>query len=288
MRSSGVVARKRIIEDIPESAAGEPSNIPLRDYCPACDKIVEPVVTDALPNSSIGNGILVLRRLAALCPGQYAFADSWCSTPIFIFRCPRRPGPVWHRLADSCWRGMTRLPGYPKRGVLHGDETAGCQQQKTGCGALRARRTIFRLSGPAAPVVLGSSKMFDGVLVATSGSLQRADGCANRIAGASFAGAERVVKYKTPAAWRRQQEAQTATSDAIRLRRRKRNWTQPPMGGGASGWNSGCNGSEHGWSNQAARRLLRRLIRHQTSWLTFLHHGRSVENNFGERSNRGP
>jgi hypothetical protein len=45
---------------------------------------------------------------------------------------------------------------------------------------------------------------------------------------------------------------------------------------------------EHGWSNNEAKRLLKRLIRHQDELLTFLHHAEvPFENNFGERSIRG-
>jgi hypothetical protein len=45
---------------------------------------------------------------------------------------------------------------------------------------------------------------------------------------------------------------------------------------------------EHGWSNKEAKRLMKRLIRHQDELLTFLHHADvPFENNFGERSIRG-
>ena len=45
---------------------------------------------------------------------------------------------------------------------------------------------------------------------------------------------------------------------------------------------------EHGWSNKDAKRLLKRLIRHQDELFTFLHHADvPFDNNFGERSIRG-
>ncbi len=31
-----------------------------RDYCPACDKDVEPVVPDALPNATLGHRVVAL------------------------------------------------------------------------------------------------------------------------------------------------------------------------------------------------------------------------------------
>ncbi|MCF7955400.1 MAG: hypothetical protein K9M75_06330 [Phycisphaerae bacterium] len=49
--------RRRIIEDIPEDVSVETvEHVIGRDFCPACDKIVEPVITEALPKSTIGNG----------------------------------------------------------------------------------------------------------------------------------------------------------------------------------------------------------------------------------------
>ncbi|MFH1613986.1 MAG: transposase, partial [Planctomycetota bacterium] len=45
---------------------------------------------------------------------------------------------------------------------------------------------------------------------------------------------------------------------------------------------------EHGWSNKEAKRLLKRLNRHQDELFTFLHNEDvPYDNNFGERSIRG-
>jgi len=53
--------RKRTIEDISKDTRVETTEHEIcRDWCPNCKKTVEPVITEALPNSSIGNGILVL------------------------------------------------------------------------------------------------------------------------------------------------------------------------------------------------------------------------------------
>jgi hypothetical protein len=53
--------RERFIEDVPEDSRVETvRHVIYRDFCPGCRKMVEPVLTEALPNSSIGNGILVL------------------------------------------------------------------------------------------------------------------------------------------------------------------------------------------------------------------------------------
>ena len=52
-------SRKRIIEDIPEQITPVVSEHTIhRDYCPACKKHVEPVVSDAMPNASLGHNIV--------------------------------------------------------------------------------------------------------------------------------------------------------------------------------------------------------------------------------------
>ena len=54
-------ARTRIIEDIPETIEPEISeHVIHRDYCPRCQKSVEPPVPDALPQATIGHRLLVL------------------------------------------------------------------------------------------------------------------------------------------------------------------------------------------------------------------------------------
>jgi transposase len=53
--------RTRITEDIPESIQPVVTEHTIhRDWCPRCQKAVEPVVTDALPGATIGNRTLVL------------------------------------------------------------------------------------------------------------------------------------------------------------------------------------------------------------------------------------
>ncbi len=54
-------SRSRIIEDIPQAITPVVTQYTLhRDYCPACDKDVEPVVPDALPNATLGHRVVAL------------------------------------------------------------------------------------------------------------------------------------------------------------------------------------------------------------------------------------
>ncbi len=53
--------RTRITEDIPEAITPVVTEHTIhRDWCPQCQKAVEPVVTDALPGATLGNRTLVL------------------------------------------------------------------------------------------------------------------------------------------------------------------------------------------------------------------------------------
>lgn len=54
------VSRERIIEDIPEVVTVVTRHIIYRGYCKNCDKIVEPKVTAALPNSNVGLRLMTL------------------------------------------------------------------------------------------------------------------------------------------------------------------------------------------------------------------------------------
>jgi len=53
--------RVRYIEDIPDDLYSQVTKHTIhRDWCPRCKKKVEPVVTEALPNATLGNRVLIL------------------------------------------------------------------------------------------------------------------------------------------------------------------------------------------------------------------------------------
>src|SRR5438270_6137540 len=53
--------RTRVVEDIPEKIEPVVTEHTIhRDYCPACDKHVEPVVPDAMPNAALGHRVVAL------------------------------------------------------------------------------------------------------------------------------------------------------------------------------------------------------------------------------------
>lgn len=118
--------RKRVVEDIPDSASVETvEHIIHRDYCPVCDKIVEPVIPEALPNSSIGNGIVVLSAWL-----HYALGNTISQIlSVFNFHLQFQMSQgglvqMWHRLSEILLSWYDEIiEDIQQAGMLHGDET---------------------------------------------------------------------------------------------------------------------------------------------------------------------
>ena len=102
---------------------------------------------------------------------------------------------------------------------------------------------------------------------------------------------ERVAKYKDAGGdWLAfSKKLKRLLRDAIRLRKSKEELETAPYQRRCERMKKRLQRIlEHGWSSKEAKRLLKRLIRHQDELLTFLHHADvPFENNFGERSIRG-
>ncbi len=118
--------RDRLIEDIPETTRIEVvQHVIHRDWCPACCKSVEPVVADALPMASIGNGILVL------CAWLHFSLGNTISQILEVFnyhlQFKMSAGglvQMWQRLSDILYSWYEEIiDDIQNAGVLHGDET---------------------------------------------------------------------------------------------------------------------------------------------------------------------
>lgn len=292
-------SRDRYIEDVPLEVHVETvRHIIHRDWCPSCRKAVEPVITDALPNSSIGNGILVLSAWL-----HYALGNTISQIlSVFNFHLQftmSQGGLVqmWHRLADILLAWYEEIAeDIQNAGVLHGDETGWRVNGKTHwlwCFTSKAA-TIFTIErSRAGPVVLAFIKdCFDGVFVSDFWYAYNVLTCAKQKCLVHLLrDLERVWKYKDPGGdWPAfSKKLKRLIRDAIRLRKSKDELETAP-------YQRRCERLEkrlqlileHGWSNKEAKRLLKRLARHQDEVLTFLHHADvPFENNFGERSIRG-
>ena len=291
--------RDRYVEDVPSEVRVETvRHVIHRDWCPSCRKAVEPVVTEALPQSSLGNGILVLSAWL-----HYALGNTISQIlSVFNFHLQftmSQGGLVqmWHRLADILLAWYEEIAeDIQNVGVLHGDETGWRVNGKTHwlwCFTSKAA-TLFTIErSRAGPVVLAFIKdCFDGVFVSDFWYAYNVLTCAKQKCLVHLLRElERVWKYKDHGGdWPAfSKKLKRLLRDAIRLRKSKDEVDEPT-------YQRRCRRMEHrlrlllehGWSNKEAKRLLKRLIRHQDELLTFLYHAEvPFENNFGERSIRG-
>ena len=291
--------RKRIIEDIPESASVETvEHIIHRDFCPVCDKIVEPVIAEALPKSSIGNGILVLSAWL-----HYALGNTISQIlAVFNFHLQFKMSAgglvqMWHRLAEILLMWYEEIVGdIQNAGVLHGDETGWRVNGKTHwlwCFTSKTA-TIFTIErSRGRPVVLTFIKeYFDGVLVSDFWFAYNVLTCAKQKCLVHLLrDLERVWKYKDSGGdWETFcKKLKRLIRDAIRLQKRKAELDEAT-------YRRRCGRIEkrlqlmleYEWSNKEAKRLVKRLTRHQDELFTFLRDTNvPFDNNFGERSIRG-
>lgn len=119
--------RSRRSEDIPEDLKPViTEDVIHRDYCPQCQKRVEPRVPDVLPNCTLGNRSLVLSALLHFLQGLTI--SQIVDTFNFHLRMKVTPGglvQMWHRLADLLfqWYEQLHQEGL-KEARLHADETS--------------------------------------------------------------------------------------------------------------------------------------------------------------------
>jgi transposase len=118
--------RTRLVEDIPEDLQAEVTEHTIhRDWCPCCQKQVEPKVPDALPQCGLGN------RAAVLSTWLHYGLGITTSQVVDVFNAhlqlPLSEGgltQIWHRLADLFGPWYDQIHRHClDAGVLHADET---------------------------------------------------------------------------------------------------------------------------------------------------------------------
>lgn len=118
--------RTRVIEDIPDDLKAEAVEHTIhRDWCPCCQKQVEPKVPDALPQCTLGH------RTVALAAWLYYGLAVTISQIVAVFnqhlQLKLTPGglmQMWHRLADVFGPWYEQIHRHClDAGVLHADET---------------------------------------------------------------------------------------------------------------------------------------------------------------------
>jgi len=292
-------SRDRIIEDIPADVGIEVvRHVIHRDWCPACRKKVEPVVAEALPKANIGNGIVVL------CAWLHFALGNTISQILEVFnfhlQFQMSQGglvQIWHRLADIFFAWYEEIMAdIQKAGVFHGDETGWRVNGITHwlwCFTSRSA-TIFTIErSRGSPVVLEFIKeYFNGVFISDFWYAYNVLSCVKQKCLAHLLrGLERVWKYKaTSGDWPKFcKKLKRLIRDAIRLRKRMDELDKVV-------YQRRCERIEkrleliiaREWSNKEARRLIKRLKRHQDELFTFLSNPDvPFDNNFGERSIRG-
>ena len=247
--------RKRIIEDIPETASVETvEHVIHRDFCPACDKIVEPVVAEALPKSSIGNGIVILSAWL-----HYALGNTISQIlSVFNFHLQFQISAgglvqMWHRLSDIFLAWYEEIvEDIQNAGVLHGDETGWRVNGKTHwlwCFTSKTA-TIFTIErSRGKPVVLKFIKeYFDGVLVSDFWYAYNVLNCAKQKCLVHLLRElERVWKYKDSSGdWAKfSKKLKRIVRDAIRLKNEWMSWIRQSIFGVVSLLKNDCNFSSN-------------------------------------------
>lgn len=287
--------RDRYIEDIPEGIKVQVTRHQIhRDFCPRCRKMVEPKVPDALPNATIGNRLLVMSAWLHFALGNTI--SQILSVFNFHLQLQISSGglvQMWHRLGDILEAWYDEIAHQiVQSSVLHGDETGWRLDGKTAwlwCFTSRSG-TLFTIErSRAGPVVLKFiTDQFGGVLVSDFWGAYNVLTCVKQKCLVHLLrDLERVEQYKdTGQDWAAfAKKLRRLIRDAIRLRKRLE--TLDP-----TTYARRCKQIDKrldlfirkAWVNKEARRLIKRLRRHQQELFTFLSDPEvPFENNFAER-----
>jgi len=290
--------RPRYTEDIPEIQPEVTEHLIHRDWCPKCRKKVEPPVADALPGSTLGLRVLVLSAWL-----HYALGNTLSQiVEVFNFHLQMKLTEgglvqMWYRLQEIlfAWYEQIREEAL-QSAVLHGDETGWRTDGKTNwlwCFA-NATLTYFMIDrSRGSPALMKFFvEEFAGTLVTDFWGAYNAVVCAARQTCLVhlLRELEQTDKYKSPGKhWPAfAKKLRRLVGDAIRLWRRK---DQLPVETYASRRErlharlAEMIGTD--WQDAHARRLIKRLRRHQNDLLTFLdQEGVPFDNNLAERSIR--
>ena len=291
--------RSRIIEDLsPESKIEVTEHIINRDFCPNCRKFVEPRVTSVLPKSTIGNGILAFSAWL-----HYALGNTIsqiCSVLNYHLSFTLSKGglvQMWQRLAVILEKWFCEIiEDIQQKGALHGDETGWRVNGKTNwlwCFT-SDDSTIFSIEESRGhEVILKYLKdNFNGILIsdfwpAYNLLKSKKQKCLVHL----LRELEKVDKYKPcNENWNEfAKKLRKVVFDAINLYKEDKENEVENYGSYVQKIKDELRGIiQTEWSHKEAKRLIKRLKRHENELFTFLEYENvPFENNFGERSIRG-
>jgi len=290
--------RTRYTEDIPQIEPEFTEHTIHRDWCPKCKKLVEPPVPDALPGSTLGNRVLALSAWL-----HYALGNTLSQiVEVFNFHLQLKITPgglvqMWYRLQAILYAWYEQIQQEALRSaVLYADESGWRVDGKTHwlwCFTTKNLTFYMIDRSRGSPALLKFFiEEFAGTLVTDFWGAYNAVVCALRQTCLVhlLRELEHTEKYKSPGKhwpafakklrrllgdairlWRRRDELPAATYASRRVRVAKRlvELIDTP------------------WKDTHAKRLIKRLRRHQNDLFTFLDHPEvPFDNNAAERAIR--
>ena len=290
--------RVRYTEDIPDVQPETTEHTIHRDWCPKCRKKVEPPLPAALPGCQLGNRVLALSAWL-----HYALGNTLSQiVEVFNFHLQMKLTAgglvqMWQRLHEllTGWYEQIQQEALDSA-VLHGDETGWRTDGKTHWLWCFGNQTltyylIDRSRGSPALAKFFIQE-FAGTLVTDFWGAYNAVSCAARQTCLVhlLRELEQTEKYKSPTRhWPAfAKQLRRLVGDAIRLWRRK-----PELSAETYASRRDCLHRrlaelvDGPWEDPHARRLVKRLRRHQHDLFTFLDQaGVPFDNNHAERSIR--
>lgn len=307
--------RLRYTEDIPDIQPEATEHTIHRDWCPKCKKKVEPPVVAALPGSQLGNRVLVLSAWL-----HYALGNTLSQiVEVFNFHLQLKISEgglidMWSRLQAILFAWYEEIQQEALRAAtLHGDETGWRVNGLTHwlwcfCTQDLTYYLIDRSRGSPALRKFFIDE-FSGTLVSDFWGAYNAVACAARQTCLVhlLRDLEQTEKYKTPGKnWPAfAKKLRRLVADAIGLRRQQGELSSETYASRRGRLARRLQELiDTDWNNPQAKRLIKRLRRHQNDLFTFLdqtnvpfdnnHAERSIrpavilrKNSYGNRSQRG-
>lgn len=291
--------RQRYTEDIPEDLKPKVTrHLIHRDWCPACKKHVEAKVPDALPHAQLGHRTLVLSAWL-----HYGLGNT-SRQIVEVFNHHLRLKltdtgllAMWHRLAGVLrpWYEQLREEAL-NSAVLHGDESGWRVNGKTHwlwcfCTRDLTWYMIDRSRGsPALKKIF--RREFAGTLVSDFWNAYNAfvGTAAQKCLGHLLRELKHTDKYKSPGAnWLPfKKKLRRLVRDAIRLRKKHGELSAATYASRRERLTARLQELiDTDWQDKNARRLIKRLKRHQDELFTFLYQlDVPFDNNHAEREIR--
>jgi transposase len=290
--------RTRYTEDIPANLQPVVTEHTIhRDWCPRCQKRVEPRVPDALSGSTIGNRVLTMSAWL-----HYGLGNT-LSQIVEVFghhlHFPLTAGGLlqqWYRLQEILFPWYEQIQQEALRSaVLHADETG---WRVNGKGHwlwcfTTPRLTYYLIDRQRGRPVLARffRQEFAGTLVTDFWGAYNAVACGSRQTCLAhlLRDLEHVEKYKHPGPeWPKfAKKLRRLLGDGMRLKRHVAIGAEPFASRRARLHSRLDELIAMPWKDNQARRLIKRLRRHRDHLLTFLDHVHvPYDNNAGERAIR--